>query len=192
MHAVPLPPHALDALLALQLTVAWAGEGLSDPKRLDWWRTDLVDALGGGDLFARLLPKTHRWAALEAVRMAAIQIDREARLGMAQPDQVRTLFFWGFAVEEKLAERLALHKRSGKEPLDVLPFPLHLNEAFVRSALEEALRLPRYEVAYKVVPGGRELTGVMPEAPELQARHLAAALLPLADAYPIPFIRVEE
>ena len=57
MHAVPLPPHALDAILALQLTVAWAGEGLSDPKRLDWWRTDLVDALGGGDLFARLLPK---------------------------------------------------------------------------------------------------------------------------------------
>ena len=105
---------------------------------------------------------------------------------MAQPDQVRTLFFWGFAVEEKLAERLALHKRSGKAPLDVLPFPLQLEEAFSRSILEEALRLPRHEVPYKVVPGGRELTGGVPEAPELRARYLAAALLPLADSYPIP------
>lgn len=191
MSAVSTPPQALDAMLALQLTVAWAGEGLADPQRLDWWRTDLVDALGGGDLFARLLPKTHRWASLDAVRKAAIQVDREARLGMAQPDQVRTLFFWGFAIEERLAEQLALHKRSGKDPLDVLPFPLHLDAAFARTAVEEALRLPRHEVGYKVVPGGRELTGVLPEAPELRARHLAAALLPLADAYPVPFFRVE-
>jgi len=130
MHAIYITQYALDAILALQLTVAWAGEGLSDPKRLDWWRTDLVDQLGGGDLFARLLPKTHRWASLEAVRKAAIQVDSDARLGMAKPDQVRTLFFWGFAIEEKLTERLALHKRSGKAPLDVLPFPLHLDEAF--------------------------------------------------------------
>ena len=133
----------------------------------------------GGDLFARLLPKTHRWASLEAVRKAAMQVDREARLGMAHPDQVRTLFFWGFALEEKLVEQLALHKRSGTEPLGVLPFPLSINEAFVRSTLEEALRLPRHDVAYKVVPSGRELTGVLPEAPALRARHLAAALLPL-------------
>ncbi len=97
MNTVHITQDALDTILALQLTVAWAGEGLSDPKRLDWWRTDLVDELGGGDLFARLLPKPHRWASLEAVRKVAIQVDRETRLGMAKPDQVRTLFFWGFA-----------------------------------------------------------------------------------------------
>ena len=47
MDAIALTQHALDAILALQLTVAWAGEGLADPKRLEWWRTDLVDELGG-------------------------------------------------------------------------------------------------------------------------------------------------
>ncbi len=118
MNTVHITQHALDAILALQLTVAWAGEGLADPKRLDWWRTDLVDPMGGGDLFARLFPKTHR--------------------------------------------------------------------------LEEALRIPGREVPYRVVPGGRELTGAVPDTPELRAQCLAAALLPLADNYPTPFVRVED
>jgi hypothetical protein len=193
MNTVHITQHALDAILALQLTVAWAGEGLADPKRLDWWRTDLVDPMGGGDLFARLFPKTHRWASLEAVRKAAIQVDREARLGLAKPDQVRTLFFWGFALDEKLMERLALHKQGDKVPLDVLPFPLnYAEETFSRSTLEEALRIPRREVPYRVVPGGRELTGAVPDTPELRAQCLAAALLPLADNYPTPFVRVED
>ena len=78
---------------------------------------------------ARLLPKTHRWASLEAVRKAALQVDKEARRGLAQPDHVRTLFFWGFAIDQQLSQQLALHKRSGKVPIDVLPFPLSLPEA---------------------------------------------------------------
>lgn len=192
MNTDPMTQHALDTILTLQLLVAWAGEGLSDPKRLDWWRTDLVDELGGGDLFARLFPKTHRWASLEAVRKAAIQVDRERRLGMAKPDQVRTLFFWGFAIDEKLAERLAFHKRTSKTPRDVLPFPLDLEETFSRSNLEEVLRIPEHDVPHRVVPGGRELTGALPNAPERRATHLAAALLPLSDNYPAPFIRVED
>jgi hypothetical protein len=182
---------ALDTILALQITVAWAGEGLSEPKRLDWWRTDLVDELGGGDLFKRLFTHTHRWASLEAVRQVAIQVDKQARLGMAKPDEVRTLFFWGFAVDEKLAERLNFHKRSGKEPVEVLDFPLELNEDFVKVDFEEALRIPKQNVTHKVVPGGREIAEVMPEALELRAEKLAAGLLPLADDYPMPFYRVE-
>jgi hypothetical protein len=51
-----LTPNQLDELLALQLTVAWAGEAAGEPTRLGWWKTDLVDAQGGGDLFARLTP----------------------------------------------------------------------------------------------------------------------------------------
>jgi hypothetical protein len=43
-------------LLTLQLLVAWAGEALSDPPRLGWWRTMLVDELGGGDLCQRAEP----------------------------------------------------------------------------------------------------------------------------------------
>ncbi|MCY7406400.1 MAG: BREX-6 system BrxE protein, partial [Alkalinema sp. CAN_BIN05] len=75
----------LDSLLSLQLLVAWSGEGLSEPKRLNWWRTDLVDEGGGGDFLLRLLPKTHQWAALSAVRQAAIQVDRQMRLESSNP-----------------------------------------------------------------------------------------------------------
>ncbi|WP_395830945.1 hypothetical protein [Archangium violaceum] len=44
------PVSTLDTILALQLTVAWAGEGRCEPARLGWWQTDLVDEAGGGDL----------------------------------------------------------------------------------------------------------------------------------------------
>jgi hypothetical protein len=50
--------NVLDEILTLQLLVAWAGEGLSDPPRLGWWRTMLVDEFGGEDLFKRLTPRT--------------------------------------------------------------------------------------------------------------------------------------
>lgn len=76
-----------------QMTIAWAGEGLCEPKRLNWWCTDLIDRSGGGYLLQNLLPKTHEWAFLEAVRQVAIQQDRQTRQNLAQPDQVRTLFF---------------------------------------------------------------------------------------------------
>jgi hypothetical protein len=46
---------ALDSILAMQLTVAWAGEGRCSPARPGWWDTDLIDEAGGGDFFARLL-----------------------------------------------------------------------------------------------------------------------------------------
>ena len=48
--------EALDAILGVQLTIAWAGEGRCSPRRLGWWETDLIDEAGGGDFFARLLP----------------------------------------------------------------------------------------------------------------------------------------
>jgi hypothetical protein len=39
----PLTDATLDAILAMQVTVAWAGEGRCSPRRLGWWDTDLVD-----------------------------------------------------------------------------------------------------------------------------------------------------
>jgi hypothetical protein len=38
----------IDKILTLQIMVA--GEGGCEPKRLDWWRTNLIDEYGGGDL----------------------------------------------------------------------------------------------------------------------------------------------
>ncbi|NJL10399.1 MAG: BREX-6 system BrxE protein [Calothrix sp. SM1_7_51] len=171
--------------------VAWAGEGACEPKRLDWWRTDLIDEYGGGDLFGRLFPKTHIWASLEAVRQAAIQVDKRKRQEMAKPDDVRTLFFWGYVVDEQLAQRLAFYKQSGEHPLQSLPYlAVDIYKSFLVNEFELAIQIPNQKVNFKVVPNGREIVDDMLEALDESAKKLAAALLPLADSYPMPFYRL--
>jgi len=194
MTSERISASTLDAILALQMTIAWAGEGLCEPKRLDWWRTDVVDVAGGGDLFKRLFPKTHQWAALDAVRSAAIQTDRRERAKLAKPDALRTLFFWGADVDEQLSDRLAEHKRnaSSQMPAEVLPLSIELGGSFDRATFEAAVRIPDGKVEPKVVPGGRLLVEAGAEDLEIKAKKLAAALLPLADNYPMPMYRIGE
>jgi hypothetical protein len=98
----------LDTLLTLQLATAWAGERSGDEPRLGWWATDMVSEFGGHALFARLTPRTAQWAALEVAREAARRTDAAARAKDANPDRLRSLFSLGFAVDEQLADRLAL------------------------------------------------------------------------------------
>jgi hypothetical protein len=183
--------NSIDAILATQLTVAWAGEARCVPPRLGWWQTDLVDPAGGGDFFARLLPRTHAWASLEAVREAARRIDEQARRGLADPDLVRTLFFQGFDIDERVAERLAELKRASAAPSAALRLLVPLDAPFSTEGLAEALRGSGRVPAYDVVPGGRQLKGPLPEAPDLVAQTLAAALLPFSERYPMPFYRVK-
>lgn len=183
----PIAEKQLDEILAQQLTVAWAGEGACEPPRLGWWKTDLVDPAGGGDLFARLLPKTHAWASLEAVREAARRTDAEARARTPDPDGVRTLFFLGFELDERLDERLAFHKRSGVAPAAALPLRLELGAAFSKGELEAALRMAGTGAEHKVVAGGRQMKDAVPDDPAAAVGRLAAALLPFADKYPMPF-----
>lgn len=194
MTSERISSSTLDIILALQMTIAWAGEGLCEPKRLDWWRTDLIDEAGGGDLFQRLFPKTYQWASLEAVREAAIQRDQRERAKLARPDELRTLFFWGVLLDEQLSDRLTEHKLnvSDQKPSEILPFPLELGDPFTHSALEAALSLPKGKVETKVVPGGRLLVENGSESLEVKARKLAAALLPLGDSYSMPMYRIEE
>ncbi len=173
----------LDTILALQFTVAWAGEGLCDPPRLKWWRTDLVDEAGGGDLLRRLAPRTHRWAALAAVRRAAFLTDLKARSGLSDPDGVTTLFFWGFELDEKLGERIRELKWLQVSPEEALGLSVN---RFDRARLEQALGP---QPAYSLQPAGRELKGPMPSEPAEAARKLAGALLPLTDIYPAPYFR---
>ncbi len=185
----------IDKILTLQIMVAWAGEGGCEPKRLDWWRTDLIDEYGGGDLLQRLLPKTHLWASLEAVRLATIQVDRRKRQEMAQPDAVRSLFFWGFEIDEKLAERLAFHKQNKNKltPLEALPyFTINITQPFSETEFEEAIRIPNQKINFTVVPNGREIVGEIVTDLELRAKKLAAALLPLTDSYTMPFYRLQD
>ena len=184
-----LSNEALDKVLACQLTIAWAGEGRCSPRRLGWWETDLVDEAGGGDFVARLLPQTHAWASLEAVREAARRVDAKARAKMADPDQLRSLFFLGFDVDEQLGDRLSDLKRGNLPPAKALPLPLSLTADWDHDKLVSALHSS--DSAHSVVPGGRQLKGPRPEALEEMVRRLAAALVPLSEQYPLPFYKLE-
>lgn len=184
-----IPDSTLDAILAMQLTIGWAGEGRCSPRRLGWWDTDLIDEAGGGDFLARLLPQTHVWASLEAVREAARRVDAKARAKMADPDKTRTLFFLGFELDEQLGDRLAAHKRSGRPPAEVLPLLLPFTAEFPKDALASALH--GADSAFATVPNGRQMKGKRPEAPDVLVKQLAAALLPLAEQYPLPFFKLE-
>ncbi len=180
-----------DEILALQLLVAWAGEARCDPRRLGWWDTDIVDKAGGGDFLRRLLPQTHAWAALEAVREAARRTDAQARRTMADPDRMRSLFFLGFEIDECVGERLAALKREGRLPSEALSFPISLDGAFDRRLFEDRVRAIAGDVpSFSVIPGGRQLKGASPTSTTAMVRQLAGALLPLADQYPLPFFKV--
>jgi hypothetical protein len=180
---------ALDAVLAMQFTVAWAGEGRCSPRRLGWWDTDLIDPAGGGDFFARLLPQTHAWASLEAAREAARRTDAKARAKMADPDRTRTLYFLGFELDERVGDRLRALKTAGRPPSEALPLRLPLTADFTKDKLVVALG--GGDVPFTVVPGGRQLKDKRPDSPEIAVARLAAALVPLADQYPLPFYKLE-
>jgi hypothetical protein len=183
-----VPDATLDAILATQLTIAWAGEGRCSPRRLGWWDTDLIDEAGGGDFLARLLPQTHAWASLEAVREAARRVDAKARGKMADPDKMRTLFFLGFEVDEQVGDRLAAHKRAGRTPADALPLPLPLTAEFSKDKLVSSFE--GVAAASTTVPNGRQMKGALPDAPDVLVKSLAAALVPFAEQYPLPFYKL--
>ena len=182
----PTPPSTLDRILAIQLTVAWAGEGHGEPPQLGWWATSLTDPEGGGNFLQRMFPRTHTWAALGAMREAARRADERARRKMANPDALVTLYHFGFEWDEALRERFDEHKRSLEPPHSVLDPAYAVRDAFDRGAFEKHLGALAGKVAYEVVPGGRQIHGSLPRPDEAAVR-LAGALLPLPAEYPLPF-----
>lgn len=182
------PDHEqLDLILALQLTVAWAGEKACEPERLGWWDTDLIDEAAGGDLFARLLPRTAAWAGFEMAREAAIRADAAARGRLAKPDQALTLFHFGFEWDEALRDRLAHHKRHGQSPAGVFAAGPVWGVGKAWSEADFAGFLKGLgEVKVEDTPAGRKLKKVAGQSAEA-ARALATALVPLGKAYPLPF-----
>jgi hypothetical protein len=180
---------ALDAVLTLQLLVAWAGEALSDPPRLGWWRTGMADEFGGEDLLRRLAPSTYRWAVLQAARLAAKRVDERARGRTADADQLVSLFRFGFVVDEQLDDRLAELKREHQHPAGALPGLAPLAKPWDRAGFEAWLSdLPAVE--HTASPTGRRLVGAPAALLSDAARALTAALRPLTDAYPAPYFRV--
>ena len=156
--------EALDAVLGLQFTVAWAGEGRCSPRRLGWWETDLVAEAGGGDR-----------------------------------DRLRTLFFLGIELDEQLGDRLGALKRAGRPPAEALALPLGLGDEFSPEAFAAAVLSGAEDdshaatagaASFTTVPNGRQMKGAPPATPEVLVRRLAAALVPLAADYPMPFFSV--
>ncbi|MBK6463371.1 MAG: BREX-6 system BrxE protein [Myxococcales bacterium] len=195
MAAAEAPPttatHAeLDAILAIQMTVAWAGELVAAEERLAWWRTELTDPEAGGDFLARLLPRTHAWASLAAAREAARRVDEAARRRSGTPDALWSLFHFGFAWDERLEARLGELRQGEALPGEALKWPLPLTERFDRAAFVAWLEGLARETSFEVVPGGRKLSRA-PASRLEGARRLAAALAPLGPDYSLPFFARE-
>jgi hypothetical protein len=180
-----LSTEVLDEILALQILVAWAGEGRCEPARLGWWSTDLVDEFGGGDFFSRLLPNTHKWAALEAVREVARRHDNQTRRQSANPDQICSLYHFGYEIDRQLAERMAALKAQGGEPGEAIAALAMIDDEFDAAGFADWLA-ERANADTRTTPGGRRLKGAAPASTQERARSLAAALVPFDDTYPQP------
>lgn len=184
----------VDLALTAQIAVAWAGEGGEEP-RLCWWQTDLVSEFGGEDLLRRLLPKTYAWGMLQAVREAARRKDEDLRSKASNPDQLLTLYRFGFELDEQIEERLQAHKRSGRTPLDALPglvevLGTSLHESWNRAQFEQWVDA-HGPVQKNVVPIGRLLKGAPPVGLDRIVQQLMAGLTPLGDSYPMPHFRIK-
>jgi hypothetical protein len=184
-------PDALDAILALQVTVAWAGEKNSQPPRLGWWRTDILDEAGARDLFTRLMPRTHEWVALEAVREAARRVDERTRRQSAASDRTLTLFHFGFELDEQLAERLSTHKRSPATPADVFGKYWGLAREFDAAAFEGWCNAIGPRPRTEDTPDGGRRVLAPPAEPVARARAFVACLSPFTSEYSMPHVRVE-
>ncbi len=207
----PTPKSTLDAILAMQIVVAWAGERGDDPRRMGWWRSDLVSEFGGGDLMAQLLPHTQPWAMLQSVREVARRVDATRRGEADNPDAVRSIFALGFDLDERLDETLQAHKRAGTPPLQALPglrdampddwqtattwdrdaFELWLSAQHDLLSADGKNSSANATPEHKPAPIGRLIPGTPPADPERTIRRLVAALLPLADDYPLPHFRTK-
>lgn len=182
----------IDKILSLQFIVAWAGELAQDPERLGWWQSDLVDALGGGEFFRRLVPATYKWAALQAAHQVARLVDDAARLQLPDPDQVRTLFFWGFETNEKLDARILQLKLQGLSPEVALNMPLALDSEWDRQAFSKFLESLPQNADYTSKREGRELKNPVSDCLAANVEQFAKALLPLDKTYPLPYFRVKQ
>lgn len=172
-----IPSRDIDTILKLQLLVAWAGES----QRLGWWNTNLIDPDGGLDLLTRLAPRTGVVAAWELVRLAAATVDAERRRQHANGDRLVTLFHLGPDVDEAVADRLRTIKAAEESLGSLVP-----EEPFDRASLT-ALLASGGPVETEATPMGRRVRSDLPVGPAVRASRLAGALLPLADAYPMPY-----
>lgn len=196
MH--PLIPAQLDALLTLQLAVAWAGEAGLDRPRMGWWSTQLDEPFAGHDLFERLLPRTRLWAALVGARAAARHVEARRRAdAIAGDTHIATLFWLGGDVDEQLDDRLR-GLTGPRHPVEALPGlaevlgPADPDEPLARAPFDRAAFAAWCagfgEGRYNAAPLGRKVALADPPA---LAERLVAALCPLSDRWPLPYAELK-
>jgi hypothetical protein len=174
---MPTPDAAIDAILALQLTVtrgrrksmrAAPPQMVGHRRHRRSWRQDL---------FKRLMPRSHAWTSFEAAREAAQRVDANARGKMAAPDAMRTPFFLGFELDERLGDRLATLKRAGVPPGD---FAKDKVVAAFQGGRCHVRRSPRRAPAHRSPPGSSG-NACLPSR---------GCPRPVAEQYPPPFYRI--
>ena len=185
----PIPLSALDHALTAQLIVAWAGESGEEP-RLGWWRSDLVSEFGGEDLFRRLLPNTWEWAVLQGAREAARRKDVELRSQDHDPDQIISLFSFGFELDERVEERLQDLKRSGHTPREALPGLVDIVDTrWDRDRFIDWIQ-GHGEVDTTVTPIGRRIKASVSTGDlDTLVQRLVGAIAPVGETYPLPHAR---
>lgn len=180
----------LDHILKLQLAIAWAGESNADQSRLGWWRTAMCDEYGGEDLLRRLTPRTWQWATFEACRAAAKRVDEAARSTADDADHLLSLYRLGFAIDERLDERLLELKQGGVLPTETFPDLAELLSEWLKGRFE--IWLGQWgSTDYTTTATGRRLKAEVPADLAVAASQLAAAMLPLSDRYALPYFRVK-
>lgn len=180
----------IDRILSIQFIVAWTGESADEPKRLGWWQSDLVDPLGGGDFLKRLLPGTHRWAALQSARKIAQKVDSKARLQLPNPDLVRTIFFWGFDIDFRIEDRIRHLKAEQVAPQDALELPFELGSNWNEVTFLKYLNELDADGSYTEKREGRELKNPDHQCQSQAIKQLAKALAPFQSNYQLPYFRV--
>jgi hypothetical protein len=181
-----IPPITIETILKLQLLVAWAGEA----ARLGWWKTNLIDRYGGLDLFRRLAPRTGDISAWEQLRLAATAVDLERRRQQADPDRLITLFHLGHDVDEAIADHIRHIKVSAGSMSALIPEdPDHPEEPWNGEGFVARLT-PLGAADVETTPTGRRIRTEIPVGHDVRAKRLAAALLPLAPQYPLPYFRL--
>jgi hypothetical protein len=186
-HREPIPMSDIDMALTSQLVVAWAGE-TGEERRLGWWQVDLASEYGGVDLFRRLLPSTWRWAALQGAREAARRVDAELRRRDHEPDRIVSLFSLGFELDERIEERLADLKRSGRMPDEALPGLAVTDDGWQPENFWDWVS-GHGQPGGTASPVGRRLSGSLPAALGQQVSRLVAGLAPAAESYPLPHFK---
>ena len=189
LKAAPLPSE-IDSLLASQIIVAWAGErGGDDERRLNWWRTDLVSEYGGRDFFKRLLPRTSEWAILQAVREAALRADVVAKKQVPDADAIISLYSLGFAIDERIEERIQELKHANNPPIESLPaLAVFLNKPWNQQSFLDWVE-GHGKSDFTVTATGRRLKGSPTSSLDSTTKRLVGALTPVAKEYPFPHFK---